>query len=111
MISPILLELLQHFEGFRASSYLDAAGLATVGYGHLILQGETFDQPLSLDAATKLLLDDVSRVEREVDVILSDLTPAPYERDALVSFAFNLGAAALRRSTLLRLFRQGLAAG
>ena len=34
------LELLKKLEGFRAKTYRDAAGILTVGYGHVVKRGD-----------------------------------------------------------------------
>lgn len=34
------LNLIKQFEGFEPEIYLDAAGLPTIGYGHLLRPGE-----------------------------------------------------------------------
>ena len=93
--------LIKYYEGFRANSYICAAGYRTIGYGHVILPCESIKEPLSEEAAEKLLRKDVivaqKSVLRNIKVPLFD-----HQFDALVSFTFNLGAAALQRSTLRR---------
>jgi GH24 family phage-related lysozyme (muramidase) len=44
--------LIQAFEGFSPVPYVCPAGTLMVGYGHVILDGETFDRPLSPARAT-----------------------------------------------------------
>ncbi|MCF8533128.1 MAG: lysozyme [Reyranella sp.] len=98
--------LIQAFEGFSAVPYVCPAGILTVGYGHVILAGETFDRPLSAAEGDDLLARDLPRYElavcRLIEVPLSD--PC---FDALVSFTFNLGEGALAASTLRRLVNAG----
>lgn len=97
------LNLIKRFEGFESEIYLDAAGLPTIGYGHLIRKGEhkIFENGISESAAGALLAKDVwaaeSAVLRLINVPLTD-----GQFDALVSFTFNLGSGALQRSTLRR---------
>lgn len=102
LISPQGLDLIKHFESFRATPYFCAAGFLTVGYGHVVRKGEDFSAGISLQQGEDLLGRDVAIFERHV----LRLTPANLrlldqgQFDALVSFAFNLGAAAYERSTL-----------
>ncbi|MEG0233115.1 MAG: lysozyme [Hafnia sp.] len=100
------LRLIKEFEGLRLAKYLDAVGKWTIGYGHLILPNENYDQPISLDVANALLRADLKRTEEGVR---NSVTVAINQNqfDALVSFAFNLGVGNLKSSTLLRLLNEG----
>jgi len=55
--------------------------------------------------ADELLRQDVAEVEQQVKSLHVARTQG--QLDALVSFAFNLGIGALRRSTLLKVIRRG----
>lgn len=97
------LDLIKRFEGFESEIYLDAAGLPTIGYGHLLRPGEhkMFADGISEAAGEALLIKDVGVAERAVlRLIKVPLTDGQF--DALVSFTFNLGSGALQRSTLRR---------
>ncbi len=97
------LGLIKEFEGFSADIYLDAAGLPTIGYGHLLRAGEAemFRRGISEAAAQALLIKDVQAAESAVlRLINTSLSDGQF--DALVSFTFNLGAGALQCSTLRR---------
>ena len=97
------IDLIKRFEGFEPEIYLDAAGLPTIGYGHLLQQGENkmFAGGISEAAGEALLIKDVGIAERAVlRLIRVPLTDGQF--DALVSFTFNLGGGALQRSTLRR---------
>lgn len=97
------LNLIKRFEGFEPEIYLDAAGLPTIGYGHLIRKGEhkMFENGISEAAGEALLIKDVLLAEQAVCRLINvPLTDGQF--DALVSFIFNLGSAALQRSTLRR---------
>jgi lysozyme len=94
--------LIRAFEGFSPVPYVCPAGVLTVGYGHVVADGERFEAPLSPEEGEALLRADLPRYERAVcrliEVPLSD--PC---FDALASFTFNLGEGALAASTLRRL--------
>lgn len=91
---------------YAAYKYRDPVGNWTIGWGHLIKRGESFNEPMSRADADALLQEDLSDfeecVERKVDVPLSD-----NQFGALVSFAFNLGCGNLGDSTLLKKLNNG----
>lgn len=104
-ISPVGLSLIRRFEGCRLEAYQCEAGVWTIGYGHTgahVVQGATCTQ----HQAEVMLESDVERFELAVSALVPH-TVTQWQFDALVSFAFNLGAAALARSKLLRLLRAG----
>jgi len=97
------INLIKRFEGFEPEIYLDAAGLPTIGYGHLLRSGEAemFKNGITPEAGEALLIKDVLSAEQAVlRLIRVPLTDGQF--DALVSFTFNLGSGALQRSTLRR---------
>jgi len=92
------IALIKHFEGFSPVVYRDVAGKATIGYGHLLRDGEAWER-LSEAEAEGLLRQDIAVAERAVShLIRIPLTDNQFA--ALVSFTFNLGSGALQRSTL-----------
>ena len=97
------IHLIKHFEGVRQKPYKCAAGLWTVGCGHLIGNGqqlpESWNRVFSLVEIDTLLAKDLERFERGVSKLIS-IPLKQNEFDALVSFAFNLGLGCLQRSTL-----------
>jgi len=102
-ISEKGINLIKRFEGFEPKIYLDAAGLPTIGYGHLLRAGEAemFKNSISPEAGEALLIKDVLSAEQAVLRLINvPLTDGQF--DALVSFTFNLGSGALQRSTLRR---------
>ncbi|MEN8236214.1 MAG: lysozyme [Pseudomonadota bacterium] len=100
-ISPKGLDLIKKFEGFSATTYLCPAGYPTIGYGHLIKEGECFPDPINESQGLELLASDVSQAERAVDRFI-DVPLNQSQLDALISFTFNLGGGALQKSTLRR---------
>lgn len=100
-ISQSGIDLIKRFEGFRPSRYLCPAGYETIGYGHVVRIGEQFNEPLTEIEAEELLRRDLEQFEQAVhDLVIVDLAQNQY--DALVSFTFNVGPDAFRKSTLLR---------
>jgi lysozyme len=97
--SPVGIDLIKRFEGLRLKAYKCAAGVWTIGYGHTrdVKPGAT----ITAHQADAILDVDLDAVERQVMRNLA-VSVAPHEFDALVSFTFNLGEAALARSSLLR---------
>jgi len=102
------LALIKQFEGCELRAYRDPVGVLTIGYGHTgpdVTPGMTITQ----DQADALLRKDVARFEKAVAGMAKAATDNQF--DALVSFAYNLGEEALRRSTLLRKHNEGDYAG
>lgn len=92
------IELIKKFEGCRTNAYKCPAGVWTIGYGHTASAHE--GMMISHLQAEKLLAEDLKRFEKAVsDYVTVPLTQNQF--DALVSFAYNVGAEAFRRSTLL----------
>ncbi len=97
------LDLIKRFEGFAPKIYLCPAAWPTIGYGHVVRENERERFADGIDEATAedLLRRDVEAAVRAV-LRLIRVPLADGQFDALVSFAFNLGAGALQRSTLRR---------
>lgn len=97
------LALIKRWEGCKLTAYKCPAGVWTIGYGHTrdVREGQTITQ----HQADVILESDVEIYEREV----RRLAPQANENQiaALTSFAFNLGTAALARSSLLKKFLAG----
>lgn len=98
------VELIKEFEGCRLTAYKCPAGVWTIGYGHTgTVDGKAVASGMTITAAkaTELLKADLSKFEAAVNsYVTAPITQNMF--DALVSFSFNVGAGALRRSTLLK---------
>lgn len=102
MISQQGLDFIKKFEGFSPLPYVCPAGKETIGYGHVIKQGEQFPCGVTEQQAEEILLDDVAEAEQCIfDCVEVDLMP--FQFDALVSLIFNIGTNAFSKSTLLRM--------
>lgn len=74
---------------------------ATIGYGHLIKPGEDFSGGITERKATELLYADIATARRAVqDNITVPLAQNQY--DALVIFAYNIGANNFAKSTVVK---------
>jgi lysozyme len=100
------IEQIKTFEGFRSMPYQDVVGKWTVGYGHLMVQGDgcVVGSPITMGQATTLLTHDLFIAEHAIDSHNLDLNQ--HQFDALVSFIFNLGVGNFNSSTLLKKLQQ-----
>lgn len=105
-LSPAGLELIEQSEGFRSTVYNDTAGIPTIGYGHRLLRGESFPNGITQAQAQAILANDLRTAEAAVQRLVT-VPLAQGQFDALVDFAFNLGAARLAASTLLKHLNAG----
>lgn len=103
------LDLIKQFEGLKLDAYRCPAGLWTIGYGTTRLpngQPVTEGMMITQERAEKLLQHDLVEFERQVNRLVTARITQPMF-DALVSFAYNVGAGNLSASTLLRLLNEG----
>lgn len=98
------IELIKSFEGLSLTAYKCPAGVWTIGFGHTgTVDGKLIASGMKITEAkaTELLKKDLAEFEAAVNgCVKAPITQNMF--DALVSFAFNVGAGALRRSTLLQ---------
>ena len=99
--SELLLNKIIDFEGCKLTAYKCPAGVWTIGVGHTkgVKQGQTITEA----QAMSLLKGDLLPCENYVNNLGVCKTQGQF--DAIVDFAFNLGTAALGRSTLLKYIR------
>lgn len=98
-ISEAGLDLIKRFEGLRLTAYKCQAGVWTVGYGST--NGVHEGLKITQEQAEERLRQDC----RIAEACVNDAVTVPLRQgqfDALVSFTFNLGNSAFRRSTLRR---------
>lgn len=100
--------LMHHYESCRLAAYPDPGSIDgrpwTIGWGHTgpeVKRGLVWTQAQA-DAA---FVRDLQATEYLVGQMVPNASQPEF--DALVSFAYNLGAAALRGSTLMRLYKAG----
>ena len=117
------LELLSTWEGVETKVYVDAAGLETIGVGHLLTESEKSSQEIVIggepvryaDGLTEkqvmeLLGQDLERFEAAVN----DGVTVALNQDQLrhpfiekVNRSFNVGVGAFSSSTLRRVLNEG----
>lgn len=93
------VNLIKRFEGLELEAYQDIAGIWTIGYGHT---GDDVTPGMTITAAQAeaMLRRDLGPREAAVsDAVKVQLNQNEF--DALVSFVYNVGAAAFRGSTAL----------
>ena len=92
-LSPEGAAFIRRAEGggtFSPDPYPDSKGLS-IGYGHLIKEGESFNPPITQQQAEALFQQDAQKF---VNIVNSQVT-VPVDQnqfDALVSLAYNLGS-------------------
>lgn len=108
-ISQNGIDELIHSEGIRYQAYKDSVGFWTIGVGHLInleTEKHLLTATLTKNQVMTMFRLDISRFEDCVNKLVK--VPLNQNQfDALVSFSFNLGCNALRRSTLLEKLNNG----
>lgn len=93
------INLIKQFEGCSLQAYKCPAGKWTIGYGHT--KGVKQGQKITQAKAEELLKSDLINYEKGVTkAVKVPINQNQY--DALVSFSYNVGLAALRTSTLLK---------
>lgn len=92
-VSELALEIAKEFEqgpkgGHAEYVYICPTGYPTIGWGHVVLKGEKFNEPMTREEADELLLKDMNKTAARVYNILRR-EPSQDQFDALVSMAFN----------------------
>lgn len=97
------LALIRCYEGFRAKAYRCPVGVLTIGYGHTSMAGPPevrAGMVMSKRQAEEVLSADVAVFASEIArFIRPALTSNQFS--ALVSFAYNVGVGAFRKSSVL----------
>lgn len=97
------IESIKDLEGFRAEAYKDSGGVWTIGYGttHWVGKPVEAGQTITEPEAKLALEHDLAWAQTAVN----QLVRVPINQnmfDSLVSFVYNIGEDAFRKSTLLR---------
>ena len=98
------LSLIVLFEGFRPDAYLDPVGIPTIGFG--FIRGVKMGDKMTLAEARDRLKREIVEYEQGV---LAACTRKPNQNqfDAFVCFAFNVGVAGFKKSSVLKAHNRG----
>jgi lysozyme len=98
------LSIIKKYEGLKLNAYICPAGVATVGFGSTFYpdgRRVKLGDKITLQEAESILLHDIKRFEKEVrNSVKIEITNN--QLSALISFTYNVGASAFRKSTLLK---------
>ena len=97
--SPRCVAIIEAFEGLSLVAAPDQAGVWTNGFGHTVGVDEN-TPPITKEQAVSQLLADMAEVSQYVTKVVGAVPQ--YVFDAFCSFAFNIGLAGFRSSTVLR---------
>ena len=100
--------LIGHNEGFRLESYLDGANVWTIGWGTTQINGRPVTEGMKItrEQAVEYFNTDVAKFETTIRKnVTVPITNNQFA--ALVSFVFNIGASAFKKSTLLKKLNTG----
>jgi lysozyme len=99
------LDFIQDVEGCKLFAYLDTGGVWTIGVGHTgpeVVKGLT----CSMEQALQWLKEDSEEAQEAVRQSVDGLL-TQNQFNALVSFVFNVGVNAFKKSTMLKLINKG----
>lgn len=91
-------DFVKQFEGRELKSYRCSAGVLTIGYGHT--KGVKEGDEISASEAEQLLVEDLTAIADDLNRLVN-VPVSEGQYIALLSLAFNIGATALKKSTLL----------
>lgn len=98
------LALIKSHEGLRLEAYKDPVGVWTIGYGHTAAAGEPAPRSgmkISKAEAEAILRRDLAKFEQAVTAAVK-VPLNGNQFSALVSFCFNVGETAFRKSSVLK---------
>ena len=98
------LSIIKKYEGLKLNAYICPANVPTIGFGSTFYpdgRRVKLGDKITLQEAESILLHDIKRFEKEVrNSVKIEITNN--QLSALISFVYNVGASAFRKSTLLR---------
>ena len=103
-LSQKIKQMIKEWEGCRLTAYRCPSGILTIGYGHTgpdVIPGCQISQ----SEADALFEADIQKFADSVAPMVRGVELRQCQFDALVSLAYNIGAGAFYRSTLLGMVR------
>ncbi|MEN3752490.1 glycoside hydrolase family protein [Mangrovibacter sp. SLW1] len=88
---------LGYFRNGKFWTYKDSLGYSTIGYGHLVLQGENFSNGLTEEEADKLLAIDIHKAQTAAATLDLNLPKDSRWNDFIVMMVFQLGIGGTRK--------------
>lgn len=101
--SPKGIALIKSFEGFRSAAYQDVAGVWTIGYG--FTKGVQARDRMTREQADARLAEELRDYEQAVEAAAGACNQN--QHDALVCFAWNVGMAGMKKSSVIKAHRRG----
>ena len=98
------IKLITEFEGFRGKAYVCPAGILTIGFGFTL--GVQPGDTITKEQAKRRLARELESYEAAVMRACTN-EPNQNEFDALVCFAFNVGAAGMAKSSVIKAHNRG----
>lgn len=104
------LFFIQQWEGYYSKAYRDVVGVWTIGYGTIadkalgltVRPGQTCTKQQAIDWMMLEINDKAKQMAKMIKVPLTQ-----DQQDTLLSFVYNVGIGAFKKSTLLRLLNNG----
>ncbi len=98
------ISFIKAHEGFNAGySYTDVSGIETIGYGHVIRDGEVFNEPISVKEAENLLRQDIDKAVRAIE---RETELQGYQKIAMAHFVYAKGIGTFLKSSLKKKIEQ-----
>lgn len=98
------------YEGYSGHVYRDSVGVPTICYGQTAYDGADFSKTYTKAECTIMLQKDLPKYDAPLKRCLKsevyDALP-PYRHAALVSLSYNVGAATVCRSSIVRELNRG----
>lgn len=105
-VSDVGVNLIKEFERFLPTAYPDQAGIWTIGYGTIRVNGQPVVRGMtcSHDEALAWMHEDLNEFVRKVNEInlQAPTSLQQHQFDACVCFAYNIGSAGFAGSTVAR---------
>lgn len=103
------IAFIKRWEGVRLRAYQCSAGVWTIGVGHTAAMGDpkpVDGMKIAESEADAILRRDLAAIEKDIASCLN-VVVSQRQFDVLVSFVFNVGIGAFRKSTLLKKLNAG----